>query len=207
MEKGEGETEVKVKDVMTSPVVTVAMTDQVDKIAKLMTKSDIGSIVVVDKKGHPLGIVTDMDLVKRVTSKNLLPSKILAKDVMAKPLVTIDSELDVTDAARKMTQLKIRRLAVVEKGKLTGIIAGKDIVRITPALIDVITEKSRVSGFTAKEKRTLAGECDRCNNWSDNLRERDGHFLCEDCSADLKEEEGDVNKPHVRVHSSSLNWP
>lgn len=194
----EGETEIKVEDVMTSPVVTVGMIDKVDKIAKLMAKSDIGSIVVVDKNGKPVGIVTDMDLVKRVAAKNLLSSKISAKDVMTKPLVTIDSETDVTDAARKMNQLKIRRLAVVDKGKLTGIIAGKDIVRITPALIDIITEKSRISGFVTREKSTLAGHCDKCNGWSDNLRERDGLFLCEDCIADSKEEEGELNKPHVR---------
>jgi CBS domain-containing protein len=180
------QTEVKIKDVMTSTVVTVGMTDPVDQIAKLMAKDDIGSIIVVDKKGKPVGMVTDMDLVKRVTAKNLLPSKLSAKEVMTKPLVTIDSEMDVTEAARKMTQLRIRRLAVVDKGKLTGIIAGKDIVRITPALIDMVTEKSRITGFVPKEKSTLAGHCDKCDNWSDNLKEHDGHFLCEDCTADEK---------------------
>jgi CBS domain-containing protein len=194
----ESDAEIKIKDVMTSPVVTVGMTDTVDKIAKLMAKSDIGSIIVVDKKGNPVGMVTDMDLVKRVTAENLLPSKLSAKDVMTKPLVTIDSEMDVTNAARKLTHLNIMRLAVVDHGKLVGIIASKDIVRITPALIDIITEKSKLTSFLSKEKSALAGECDRCNNWSDNLREREGHYLCEDCTADLKEEEGDINKPHVK---------
>jgi CBS domain-containing protein len=189
----EGETEVKAKDVMSSPVVTVGMNDKADKIAKLMAKSDIGSIVVVDKKGNPAGIVTDMDLVKRVSAKNILPSRVFAKDVMTKPLVTIDSEIDVADAARKMNQLRIRRLVVMDRGKLTGIIAGKDIVKITPALIDVITEKSRITGFVAKEKPTLAGHCDKCDAWSDNLREEDGLFLCEDCIADMKEE---TRSPH-----------
>jgi len=193
----ERDAEIKIKDVMTSPVVTVGMTDTVDKIAKLMAKSDIGGIIVVDKKGNPVGMVTDMDLAKRVTAENLLPSKLSAKDVMTKPLATIDSEMDVINAARKLTHLNIRRLAVVDHGKLVGIIASKDIVRITPALIDVITEKSKLTGFVSKEKSTLAGACDKCNNWSDNLREREGHYLCEDCAADMKEEEGDINKPHV----------
>jgi CBS domain-containing protein len=193
----EHDAEIKIKDVMTSPVVTVGMTDTVDKIAKLMAKSDIGGIIVVDKKGNPVGMVTDMDLAKRVTAENLLPSKLSAKDVMTKPLATIDSEMDVTNAARKLTHLNIRRLAVVDHGKLVGIIASKDIVRITPALIAVITEKSKLTGFVSKEKSTLAGTCDKCNNWSDNLREREGHYLCEDCAADMKEEEGDINKPHV----------
>jgi CBS domain-containing protein len=194
----ESETEVKVEDVMRSPVITVGMLDKVDNIAKLMAKGDIASIVIVDKNGKPVGIVTDMDLVKRVVAKNLSASKISAKDVMTKPLVTIDSQTDVADAARKMNQLKIRRLAVVDKGKLTGIIAAKDIVRITPALLDVITEKSRITGFVTREKSILAGHCDKCNGWSDNLRERDGLFLCEDCMADLKDEEQDLDKPHVR---------
>ena len=74
------QTEVKIKDVMTSTVVTVGMTDPVDQIAKLMAKGDIGSIIVVDKKGKPVGMVTDMDLVKRVTAKNLLPSKLSVQE-------------------------------------------------------------------------------------------------------------------------------
>jgi len=190
-ERGAG---VKVKDVMTSPVVTVAMTDKVDKIAKLMAKRDIGSIVVIDKKSNPVGIITDMDLVKRVAAKNLLPSKVLAKDIMTKPLVTVDSEIDVTDAARRINQLSIRRLAVVHEGRLAGIITSKDIVKITPALIDVITEKSRIPGLLTREKPILAGHCDRCNGWSDNLRGHEGTFLCEDCAADLKEEKGQLEE-------------
>ena len=74
------QTEVKIKDVMTSTVVTVGMADPVDQIAKLMAKGDIGSIIVVDKKGKPVGMVTDMDLVKRVTAKNLLPSKLSVQE-------------------------------------------------------------------------------------------------------------------------------
>jgi Zn finger protein HypA/HybF involved in hydrogenase expression len=72
-----------------------------------------------------------------------------------------------------------------------GIITSNDIVDITPALIDVITEKSQIEPVTrpVKETAPLSGYCDRCGSWADELKSQDGQFLCEDCSADMPEPE------------------
>ncbi|MEM3755129.1 MAG: hypothetical protein QXE19_05535, partial [Candidatus Bathyarchaeia archaeon] len=63
-----------------------------------------------------------------------------------------------------------------------------DIAYIAPILMDIIAEKSTVSGRVLSKMHGLAGYCDRCNVWSDSLTEHEGAFLCEDCLADLEEE-------------------
>jgi len=185
-----GRPEVAVKDVMSSPVITVKEEDTVTKIANIMTRRGIGSVVVVDKKRKPLGMITEKDLVRRVASKGLHPNKIKAGKIMSKPLRTVDPSLDVKETARRMKQEKVKRFAVLEAGKLVGIVTGTDIVDITPALIDVMEEKSKIRPLTEpRETSALAGYCDECETWSDDLKSHDGSFLCSECSSELEKEE------------------
>lgn len=189
MIKNENKVDVKVKDAMSSPVITVKESDNIVKVAKLMNKHKIGCIIVLDKKDNPVGIITERDIVERVVAKNLAPSKIKASKVMSKPIATIDSSTSITEAAKKMKKMNIRRLAVMDSGKLVGILTSKDIADIAPILIDVVSEKSSISGRILSKMSGLAGYCDRCGVWSDNLTEHEGIFLCEDCLADIEEEE------------------
>ena len=182
--------EVTVKDVMSSPVVTVREDDNVTKVAKTLARRRIGSVIVVDKKRKPLGMITEKDVVRRVAAKGLHPTKIKAAKIMSKPLRTVDPSLDVKEAARRMKQAKVKRFAVMEAGKLVGVVTGTDIVEITPALIDVMEEKSKIRPLVERsETSALAGYCDECGVWSDNLKSSDGSFLCADCSSDLQKEE------------------
>ena len=185
-------TEVKVEEVMSSPVVTIKDTDSVLSASKLMKKNEIGCVVVVDKKGKPVGLMTERDVVRRVAALDLLPSKVIAGKAMTKPPATIDSAIDVTEAAKKMRSLKIRRLVVLQGGELKGIITSNDIVDITPALIDVMAEKSQIAPIRpTKETAALNGYCDRCGSWADELKSHDGQFLCDECLADSGEPEED----------------
>jgi CBS domain-containing protein len=182
--------EVKVEDVMSSPVVTIKDTDSVLAAAKLMKKHKIGCVVVVDKTGKPHGLITERDVVRRVTALDLLPSKVQAGKSMTKPAVTIAPSVNVTEAAKKMREVKIRRLIVVEGNKLAGIVTSNDIVDITPALIDVIAEKSQITPVAkVKEAEELSGYCDRCGSWADELKPHDGQFVCDECLADAGEPE------------------
>jgi CBS domain-containing protein len=183
--------EVKVEDVMSSPVVTIKDTDTILTAAKLMRKHKIGCVVVVDKSEKPRGLITERDIVRRITALDLLPSKVQAGKSMSKPPVTIAPSANVTEAAKKMRELKVRRLVIVEGGKLKGIVTSNDIVDITPALIDVIAEKSQISQVQkvkVKEPELLSGYCDRCGSWADELKNHDGQFVCDDCLAEEPEE-------------------
>jgi CBS domain-containing protein len=182
--------EVEVKDVMSSPVITVKEDDNVTKVANIMTRRGIGSVVVVDKKRKPLGMITEKDVVRKVASKGLHPNKIKATKIMSKPLRTVDPTLDIKEAARRMNQAKVKRFAVLQAGKLVGIVTATDIVDVTPALIDVMEEKSKIRPLVEpRETSALAGYCDECGAWSDDLKSRDGSFRCSDCSSDLKKQE------------------
>jgi len=181
-----------VKDVMSSPVVTVGEDATVDKAAQLMADGHIGCILVTSKEGKPLGIITESDFVTRVLAKNIQPNKLTAKEVMTSPLITIDPDETLSEAARRMSQLNVRRLGVMYKGNLVGIISSKDILGIMPELIEIIQEKARIEGRTAAEEAPesapLAGYCDQCGRWSDDLTEVEGGFLCEECQIELKGE-------------------
>ena len=181
-----------VKDVMTSPVVTIDEDDSVAKIAQLMDQHDVGCIIVTSKQGKPLGIITERDLVTRVLAKNFQTSKLTAKEVMTSPLITVDPDETLSEAARRMNRLHIRRLGVMYKGNLVGIISSKDILAVTPELIEMIQERARIERESmareVPEYPPLAGYCDRCGRWSDALKEVEGNFLCEECHAELETE-------------------
>jgi signal-transduction protein with cAMP-binding, CBS, and nucleotidyltransferase domain len=174
---------------MSAPVVTIKDSDTVLTAAKLMKKHKIGCVVIVDRAGKPHGLITERDIVRRVTALDLMPSKVQAGKAMTKPAVTISPSANVTDAAKRMRELKVRRLIIIEGGKLKGIVTSNDIIDITPALIDVVAEKSQISSVEKiKEPEPLSGYCDRCGSWADELKTNDGQFVCDDCMAEEPEE-------------------
>lgn len=182
---------ILVKDVMSSPVTTIDEKETADKAAQLMDKQNVGCIVVTGKEGKPLGIITERDLVVRVLARNSQPSKLMAKEVMTSPLITVDPDETLSEAARRMSRLNIRRLGVMYKGNLVGLVSSKDILAITPELLEIIQEKARIEGKAIEaisEAAPLAGYCERCGHWSDSLEEVEGNFLCEDCKEELKGE-------------------
>ena len=188
--KNEIKTSVLVKDIMTVPVVSVYKNENLETVAKLMGEEELGSIIVTDKKNQPLGLITERDIVARVTSRNLLPSKVKAKDVMSGPLKIISPNADIKDAAEQMHIQNVRRLVVLEKGKMIGIISSKDILEITPSLIEIIVEKARIKLTPLLLAGTeAAGTCEQCGQWSDMLRQFEGRFLCDDCRIEVEDEE------------------
>ena len=176
-----------VKDVMSSPVITVDENEKVDKVARYMDVHRLGSIIVTDKDGRPIGIITERDLVTRVMAKNRLPSEILTKDIMTSPLITINPSETLSNTARQMSRLNIRRFGVVYKGNLVGVVSAKDILAITPELIEMIQEKARIEGGNMEdilESPPMAGYCDRCGQWSSRMKEVEGEYLCVDCHSE-----------------------
>lgn len=180
-----------VKDVMSSPVITLAEDATANRAAELMDKHGLGCIVVTSREAKPLGIITETDLVSRVLAKNVKPDSLKAKEVMTSPLITIEPGERISEAARRMSRLNIRRLGVVYKGQLVGILSSKDVLAVVPELIEIIQERARIEGENRveeaeRESTPLAGYCDGCGIWSDSLKETNGDFLCEDCRAELE---------------------
>jgi signal-transduction protein with cAMP-binding, CBS, and nucleotidyltransferase domain len=99
-------------------------------VADLMKNKKVGSVIVMDKKSRPLGIITERDMVKRVCLKNLAASRIKAEEITSSPLVTIMSYDSIDTASRVMTKNKIKRLVVVEPDNgITGMLSVSDITK------------------------------------------------------------------------------
>jgi CBS domain-containing protein len=187
----DAKTGVQVRDVMSSPVRTVLEHDSVEQAAQKMIANDLGSIIVTDAQGNPVGIITERDVVDRVVAVNRVPRKVTAEAVMSRPVHMTTPDADIKDAAESMRNHHIRRLVVMEAGKMIGIVSSKDIVEITPALLEIISEKTRITHQQVLPPRrvfTSTGYCDHCRQWSDTLVEVNGNFLCEECQADLESE-------------------
>ena len=118
---------IQVQDLMSSPVITVILTETMKEVATIMSKNDIGSIVVTGSKEKLVGIITERDIVTRLTALNRLPSQVKVEDVMSSPVITIAPDKDIKEAAMSMKEHGIRRLVVVERGKVIGIITSRDI--------------------------------------------------------------------------------
>src|SRR5208283_2664942 len=184
-------TKMLVKDVMSSPVVTMNENEASNQAAVVMDKNDLGCVIVTNSAGNSIGIITERDLVIRVLAKNLKPDTVKAKEIMTTPLVTIEPDAAITEAARRMNRLDIRRLGVIYKGNLVGIISSKDILGVMPELIEIIQEKSRIEDADRTEETEetpVSGYCDRCNVYSESLKERNGQNICDECRIELEQE-------------------
>jgi len=175
-------TRVLVRDIMNSPVVSASPNDTIRNIAKKMKEEKIGSIVIMEKD-KPVGIVTDWDIVSNGLTRDVKPSQIKAKEVM-QSIHTIESEESITEAARQLRKHNIKRLGVVYKNRLAGIISSSDVIAVTPDLVDVVSEKAAIIRGElgiARPIGNVSGYCDECNEWSDLLQYDEGTFICEVC--------------------------
>jgi CBS domain-containing protein len=116
-----------VKDFMTTNVITIDVGGTVLEAAKLMHQQDVGDLVVMDGVVAK-GIVTERDLVRRVMAQKK-PFETKVCEIMSDPLITIEEDCSIRDAARKMVKYHIRRLPVTKKDVLVGIIATNDFAK------------------------------------------------------------------------------
>ncbi|MEM3242410.1 MAG: CBS domain-containing protein [Conexivisphaerales archaeon] len=178
---------IKVREVMTSPVISANAEDNIKDVSKKMVDSKIGSVIII-KNDKPLGMVTDGDIIKKVVSMDLIPSSVKASQIMTSPLITIKAESYIMDAAKLMNKFGIKRLGVTYKNELVGVISMTDIIYLFPELMDVASEKMNVANSgKGAAKKYISGYCDACGQWSDFLMEVDGKFLCEECREELGE--------------------
>ncbi len=117
--------------IMTRRVVTVSPSEKVSEALALMADRDIGSLVVTEKDA-PVGIVTERDIVRRLVrrlAKETSFDKVEVGSVMTHPLITAQPETPSWEAFRTMLVKRIRRLPILENGKLVGIVTERDLFR------------------------------------------------------------------------------
>ncbi len=140
--------ELRVGDIMTKKVIVVPFGKTILDVAKMMKKSAIGSVIVVeDKEGkHAKGIITERDIVYKILAKGSDPYKIKAEDIMSRPLRVVKPDTTIEDAAKAMRENRIKRLPVVnDDNELIGILSEGDIMKIFPVVVDLIEERAAIS--------------------------------------------------------------
>ncbi len=113
---------------MTKSVMAVDLNVTVRDCSKAMMKRGVSCAVIVQGT-TAVGIVTERDLVAKVLADIVDPTKVLVRDIMSTPLITVPSKATLTEAASLMAGYRIRRLVVVDSGAMVGIITTGDIAR------------------------------------------------------------------------------
>ena len=173
-----------VREAMSSPVISVDENEDIVQIANKMREQRVGAVVVLNQQSLPVGIVTERDIVTRVVADGVSPSTFIAGKVMSSPLKMVDPEMNLMDAMKMMDKENIRRLGVIYKGELVGIVTDRNIIRFIPTIVDIMREHKEIISITPISGSSTVGYCDRCELYSMNLRTMDGVFLCEDCRVD-----------------------
>jgi CBS domain-containing protein len=117
-----------IRDIMTKKVITIDECSTALDAAKLMAEKGISSLIVLNE-GNPVGIVTERDFVKKICIKEVQISKVKIKDIMSKLRTFADPETPIEVAVQRMVNHKIRRLPILENGKLVGIITVTDLAK------------------------------------------------------------------------------
>ncbi len=117
-----------VRDIMTRNIVVIDHDKNAVEAARIMTEKGISSLFVV-KDNNPVGIVTERDFIKKVCAKGLPVDQVKMGDIMSKILTTAEPETPIEVAIQRMVNHKVRRLPVMEKGRLVGIITVTDLAK------------------------------------------------------------------------------
>ena len=132
---------LRVEDVMSTPPIVIVRDEPIEKAAKLMCDNKVSSVLVVDKDGKLVGIITERDIVFAVASGKIgkgLPVWMF----MTENPVTVTSQAPLTEALEKMRSINVRHLPVVDdEGKPVGALSIRDVVEAMVVLMGLIARE------------------------------------------------------------------
>jgi CBS domain-containing protein len=168
---------MKVKPVIIQPFTTVL------EAARIMRDKKLNHVLVAEVN-HPVGILTESDIIKKVVCEQKHATDVSVEDVMSAPLVVIEPYISLKEALKIMGTYKVRQLPVIEKNELAGLITQQDILRMAPTLTAIAHEWSAVDNKEEEPSsdQLFSGKCEDCSILSTSLKNVDGKLLCEECS-------------------------
>jgi CBS domain-containing protein len=126
---------MEIKDIMTQSVVSIDPNESVEVAARTMTRCNIGALPVCSN-GKLCGMLTDRDIVTRCLAANRQPGSTQVRQVMTEQVTAVRPDMEMGAAAHLMGRLQIRRLPVVENGKLCGMVSLGDLAVREETVLD-----------------------------------------------------------------------
>jgi signal-transduction protein with cAMP-binding, CBS, and nucleotidyltransferase domain len=119
-----------VGDFMRKNLITIEESASVQEAANKMKDKNVSSLVVIDEISRPLGLITERDLVRKACTHDVSTSKLMNKEIMSSPLITIESKSSTSEAVDMMLKNNVRHLLVVDSKSSEG--SNKPIGIVTP---------------------------------------------------------------------------
>lgn len=143
---------MKLRDVMTSPVIRINPEESVAVAARTLTHYNIGALPVCGNDGRMCGLITDRDIVTRCLAAGRSPSTTSVREVMTSKVVAAQPDMDAVLAASLMGREQIRRLPVMENGKLCGMVSLGDLALKEESSMDAGDALSEISSHLSSRK-------------------------------------------------------
>ncbi len=134
-----------IREIMTQPAIHIAPEETVEVAARTLTQYNIGMLPVCTATGKLCGVITDRDLVTRCVASGREPGKTPVRDVMTGKVEMAKPDMDAGVAAHLMGRLQVRRLPVVENGRLCGMVSIGDLAKREQTVMDAADALSDIS--------------------------------------------------------------
>lgn len=120
---------MQIRELMSTSVVSITPEESAALAARLLTRHNLGMLPVCGQDGRLMGVVTDRDIVTRCLAAGQDPSRVPVEDIMTRELETLAPQEEGESALRRMCAGQVRRLPVVEEGKVVGVLSLADLAR------------------------------------------------------------------------------
>ena len=136
--------DIPVREIMTRSVITVPVSMPIKDVAQLLNEKRITGLPVVDDAGLVVGVLSELDIISR--------QGLIAGDIMSANVISATQDADAEDVARLLTDRRIRRVPILDDGKLVGIVSRSDLIRLFMVVRWVCEDCGYFSrGFTRPE--------------------------------------------------------
>jgi CBS domain-containing protein len=162
-----------VRDIMTKEIITIDEGETVLEAARIMSERGISSLIVV-KEGVPKGIITERDFVKKVCAKQLEASAIKIGTLMSRIRTVADPDTPIQVAVQRMANRGIRRLPIIQEGKVVGIVTVTDLARYlrTILLLEGALSPSKTRGIWSANSNIDDDDVDDDDHANNNNNKR-----------------------------------
>lgn len=172
--------EVEIQEVMTDGVIAIEKDRTIVEASKLLREENIRGLVVVDN-GEAVGIIVCRDVVYEVVASGKNPQETAVEEVMSTDLIVAEEDEILDEVAMAMVRNEVSRVPVVRDDMLVGILTQSDIIRAWPGFAEIMGEEQEMDAAADPRPEERSGNCESCENYSEELREVNGMLLCPEC--------------------------